>query len=253
MPGRHAPRGSTFDGARQAFERACGTACSLGSPPGSLSFVVTPLVPLLAYDDLPPGSDVRREYEGEAVRITVPAGEPPAAVVRQAALDALASGAVASWPLLALCFVTFMFGLRANRIAGAPLAWAWAFFAVVCAALVLLVSWVRYGVMLDAIRAGRRQATVIAATPRRLRVETNGPFGAGGYDFPADRITRLLARRGTIKDNRGHGQRVWHLALALRDGRTILLLPGRDRRELRAIELALGRTLGLPRTSEGAA
>src|SRR5687767_59015 len=54
---------------------------SRSGPPVYDPFVST--VPtVLAYDDLPPGSDIRREYHGELVKITVPAGEPPAAAKR---------------------------------------------------------------------------------------------------------------------------------------------------------------------------
>ena len=52
----------------------------------------------LAYDDLPPGSDIRREYgsDGRSVRIVVPSGDPPRAIVRATAQAAAVSGALLS-------------------------------------------------------------------------------------------------------------------------------------------------------------
>jgi hypothetical protein len=200
---------------------------------------------LLAYDDLPPGSDIQRVIDGEQVRITVPPGDVPAAVVRQTAYEALASGASSSSALLLLCFIGFYAGLSINRIAGAVVGWAWAFFAIFCVSLVGLVVWVRYGVMLDAIRAGRRQGTVIAATPRRLVVETLGPFGEGGYDVERDRIHRIGIGRGVLRDMHGRARRVMRLMVMLEGGEPILLLPGRDARELRAIADLLNRALSL--------
>ena len=215
-------------------------------PPAPL----TPSPPVLAYDDLPPGSDIRRELLPGQVKITVPAGGPSPVVRRQTLHAALASGAAASWALLLLAFVAFMIGLRANRIAGPALVWAWAFFAVFCSALVLLVAWVRYGMMLDALRAGRRQTTIIVATAERLLSETAGPFGVASYDFPAASLRRLSVTRGVLRDDLAQPRRVWRLAIHLTDGRTFYLLPGRDRRELEWTVAILTRTLGLPRPEE---
>src|SRR5688572_17670292 len=101
----------------------------LNPPPSSAS---RPLP--LAYDDLPPGSDVRREYSfvggdgggggggdgggAREVKIIVPAGEPPPAVMRVALFDSFSSGARASWALLLLSFLLFWMGLRNNRLSG---------------------------------------------------------------------------------------------------------------------------------------
>lgn len=204
----------------------------------------------LAYDDLPPGSDVRREYGGEgtggAVTITVPAGEPPHAVVRQTIRDAFASGAAASAALLLLAYLLFHLGLRNNRVSGVSLAWAWAFFALFCAALVLLVAWVRYGMMIESIRAAREQATVLAATPTRLLIETTGPFGVASYDFPRAKITGFTVARALLRDDRHTPRRLLHLAIELADGRAVRVLPGRDERELRWIRSTLGDVMKLP-------
>jgi hypothetical protein len=222
-------------------------------PPSSIlhsSSSPLPAPPTLAYDDLPPGSDIRREYSGDGdareVKIIVPAGEPPPAAMKVALFDSFASGARASWALLLLSLLLFSIGLRNNRITGVPLAWAWLFFAVFCAALVLLVVWVRYGMMLDAIRAGREQMTVLAATPTRLLIETAGPFGVAGYDFSRDKLAAITIRRGVLRDDRNLPRRVVHVAIATTDGRTIAMLPGRDARELQWVCATVRATMKLP-------
>ena len=208
-----------------------------------------PAVPTLAYDDLPAGSDIRREYVGDGdarqVRIIVPAGEPAPPVMRIALFDSFASGARTMSALLVLALVLFTIGVRNNRVSGVPLAYAWAFFAVFCAALVLLVAWVRYGLRLDAIRYGRQQMTVLAATPTRLLIETAGPFGIASYDVPREKIAGLSIARGVLRDDRNLPRSVTHVALSLADGRTICLLPARDERELRWICGAVRQALGI--------
>ena len=203
----------------------------------------------LAYDDLPPGSDIRREYIGDGdareVKIVVPAGEPPAAARKSVLFDAFASGARASWALLLLALLLFQLGLRNNRIGGVALTWAWLFFGIFCGALVLLVAWVRYGVMLDSLRIGREQMTVIAATPARLLIETAGPFGVASYDLAREKITSMTVASGVLRDDRNLPRRLLHIAISLIDGRTILILPGRDARELRWICAGTVQALGL--------
>jgi hypothetical protein len=216
-----------------------------------MSFVSVAPLPL-SYDDLPPGSDIRRDFSDEggdrdrSVYLTVPAtAEPPPAVMKQVVLDALVSSLPLNVVLLIASYVAFAAGLRINHIAGPTVPWAWGFFALFCLALVALVAWVRYGVLADAIRLGREQATVLAATPQRLLIETTGPFGVASYDLTAERVRQLTPGRGPLRDDRGTNRRVWHLAIALADGRTILVLPARDERELRWISGTVGRVLKL--------
>jgi hypothetical protein len=205
---------------------------------------VTRVATVLSYDDLPPGSDIRREYHGELVRITVPAGEPPAAAKRAVMQAALISGAVSSWAFLLLAFVVFAYFVRMNRIIGAPLNWAIAFFAVFCTAIIALVAWVRYGLKLEDLQAGRRQATVMAITPQRLVVETTGPFGVDGYEVSADQLVDVSIDRAVVRDRDGRGRRLERMQLLLGGGRRIALLPGRDRAELTWVARAIGRTTG---------
>jgi hypothetical protein len=199
----------------------------------------------LAYDDLPPGSDIRRERAPGMVRIVVPAGEPSRAAMQQTLRDALAWGSIASILLLLIASYAFRISIAVQRISGGQLLWAWAFFALFCAALVALVSWVRYGVMADALRAGRRQSTIIAATPTRLMIETTGPFGDASHDLPADQIRRIQIDRSRPLDDLGQRRSVRHLTLRLSDARTIRLLPARDRAELACVAAMIGQALDI--------
>ncbi|MGB7156536.1 MAG: hypothetical protein WBD40_00635, partial [Tepidisphaeraceae bacterium] len=195
---------------------------------------------LLAYDDLPPGSDIRREHHGDLVTITIPAGDPPTSSRRALAQAAMASGAVSSWAFLLLALLVFGYFVRMNRISGPPLTWAVAFFAIFCTAIVLLVAWVRYGLMLEDLQAGRRQATVMAITPDRLVIETSGPFGLAGYAWGREQIVRVSLGRDVLRDDQGRGRRLERLAVQIAGGKRVAMLPGRDRAELRWVARAIG-------------
>jgi hypothetical protein len=187
----------------------------------------------LAYDDLPPGSDIRRVCAPDNVQISVPAAEPPRDVLKQAAMDALASGAAIATPILALAVVAFYFGIRANRISGVYLTWAWAFFAIFCTAIVMLVAWIRYSMITDGLRAGRSQSTAIGVTSKRFLVATSGPFGVRTLDLPREQIVRLECTVSTMRDNRSRDFKLTCLSVHSRSGPAIHLLPARDPRELR--------------------
>jgi hypothetical protein len=203
---------------------------------------------MLSYDDLPPGSDIRREFIEWGVRISVPAGEPSRAALREAAYSALISGAGIGAGIVVFAAGMFIYGVRVNRVSGVPLLWARAFFAVFCAAVVLLVAWVRYGMIADALRAGRRQSTALAAENGRLIIETAGPFGVASYDIAGERIRSIAAGAARLQDDRGNVRRVRCLTILLSDGWSIALLPGRSVRELMWVEGAVMR--GLARSSE---
>jgi hypothetical protein len=215
------------------------------SPPAArTSYTCSVSVPFpLSYDDLPPGSDIRREYDGELLKITIPAGEPPAFARRALAQAAMASGAVSSWAFLLLALLVFAYFVRMNRIAGPPLTWAVAFFAVFCTAIVLLVAWVRYGLMLEDLQAGRRQATVMAITPDRLVIETSGPFGIAGYAWGREQMVSVAAGRDVLRDDQGRARRLERLQVQIVGGKRIMLLPGRDSVELRWVARAIGRAM----------
>jgi hypothetical protein len=206
----------------------------------------------LSYDDLPPGSDIRRERDEASgvVRIIVPAGEPPAHALWQARRDALGWGALASVPYLLIAVAFLYFISRVRRIGGWDLQFAWGFFTVFCGALVLLAAAGRGGDLTDALRVGRQQATVIAVSTTRLLIETSGPFGNASYDLAADEVRNVTVGRSRLFDDRAKSRRLDHLTLVLADGRAIPLLPGRERAELAAVAGILNQILKQPTPRE---
>ena len=204
----------------------------------------------LTYDSLPANSDIRFVYEPDAVHITAPASEPSPAVLKQALYDSFARGSISSSFLLALSYIGFHFGIRTNHVTGPSLVWAWGFFAIFCGALVLLVSWVSYSALIDAVRAGREQMTILVATPQRLLVETVGPFGAVGYNIPSEQIRRIRVTRKVMRDDHYRIHRAPSLSITLHDGRTLLLLPARERGEIACVAAALSQVLPTRRAQE---
>ena len=201
----------------------------------------------LSYDDLPPGSDIRRERDGDGtVRITVPAGDPSRAAVRQLIFDAMVWGALGSVPLLLAALVLFYIAIRSQGISGGQLFAAWGSFGLFCAALIWMVARVRQGAFSEDMRAGRRQSTVIAATRSRLLIETAGPFGNASKEIGADAVKAIAVRRQIVMDGQARSRMVWHLQIALRDGGTVALLPGRHPTELAIIASTLRQILQTP-------
>ena len=99
-------------------------------------------------------------------------------------------------------------------------------------AIVGLVSWVRFGIKLEDLQAGRRQATVMAITPQRLVIETSGPFGVEGYEMPAEQVVDVSVGRALVRDRDGRGRRLDRMQILLAGGRRIALLPGRELAEV---------------------
>jgi hypothetical protein len=200
----------------------------------------------LAYDDLPSGSEIRREYSPQGVRIVVPPGEVLPEGMHQAQREALVWGALSSIPLILLGGVIFYLLARLNRIDGRILFFAWGFFGLFCAALVMLLARERYGKLTDGIRLGRQQMTVLVARPSRLLIATTGPFGGDSYDLPGESVRRLLIQRTALLDEFSRRHILLHLMLEFADGRSIRLLPGRDRAELQTVAATLKQALQIP-------
>ena len=165
------------------------------------------------------------------VKIVVPAGEPPPAAMKVVLFDSFASGAARAGRCCCSRLLLFSIGLRNNRISGVPLAWAWLFFAdfLRCAGAAGRVGALRH--------VARRH-------PHRPRADDRPGRDA---DPPADRNRRPVRRRElrfsarqARRDRRSAAacsattatcpRRVLHVSLALRDGRSILVLPGRGMR-----------------------
>src|SRR5690242_19601334 len=111
----------------------------------------------LSYDDLPPGSDIRRTRDGDGtLRITIPASEPTSQVLRRAWHEALVHSATASAAILVGAAVIFLWALRTHRVAGTMLVLAWLGFGIGCGAFVLLMASARYALDRGALEIARR-------------------------------------------------------------------------------------------------
>jgi hypothetical protein len=199
----------------------------------------------LSYDDLPPGSDIRRERDGDGtLRIIVPASDVPAEAERRVLRDSFVWGALGSPLLLLPALVLFRLGIWAHRVSGGPLVVAWIAFGVFCCALVALIAHSWKQLLMNNLRSARMQRTAIAATPTRLIVETTGPFGFGSYDVKAEQLRTISLRRCWLSTPNLRA-RVSHLRVELRDGSWFALLPGRDRAELMTIAAMLRACMAL--------
>jgi hypothetical protein len=208
-----------------------------------------PVLPVgLAYDELPPGSDLRREYGTDgSVTISAPAGEPSAAARRAAAQGTgVSSAAVCAVVLGVLVWITFGVSDSVRRLDPASRAGAVLLFGVFSGALFLLVWKVRYATRLDMLAEARRQAAVLHAHPNRLLVETAGPFGERSFDVPAGEIRRMQVVGEPWSGDGIAAESVPCLRVQLTDGRVLRLMPGRHEAELRWAAAALGQALGKP-------
>jgi hypothetical protein len=218
---------------------------------------VPPIAPLpftLDYDELPRGSDLRREFApGGAVKIVAPAGEPPRAVLLAASQAAMvwAAGLSAGAVLLGVLAVASAADLRRLDT------WArWSsagLLAVLCGGVFLLIWRVRYAGRADALHEARGQSTILHADSARLLVETAGPYGSASYDLPAAQIRQFHVRPGRPRDDGGPARHVLHLDVERAAGPPLRLLPGRDEAELRWVARTLSRVLGVPQDQPGSA
>jgi hypothetical protein len=157
-------------------------------PPPAAALPVAPLA--LTYDELPAGSDLRREYhDGGAVTITSPAGEPSAAVrralaqrhaVAAAGLDGglTAIALSVAWPLFA-------------RLDAVERGVALALLVVVSGGAFLLVWKAWYGNDLDLVAEARQETAILHADASRLLIETAGPRGERSFEIPAEDVEKI--------------------------------------------------------------
>ena len=212
----------------------------------------TPPAPVLlplAYDELPPGSDIRREYgPGGAVTITAPAGEPSAAVRRAAAQRAGVSGAVVCGVALGVGVILGV-GLldSVRRLDSGSRLLALAMFTVFCGGVFLLAWNVLYANRLNVLGEARREAAVLHADGYRLLVETAGPKGVESLDLSIADVQSMTVSTGAGWASDSNVESVPCLRVMLQSGRLLRLLSGRHETELRWVAAAVAQATGLAR------
>ena len=204
---------------------------------------------LLHYDELPSGSDVRREFSSDGVTITVPASEPTAAALRGASAEAMLFAGAAGAGAALVGVSVGLAVVEVSRLDAAVRLFAAVLVGVIVLGVVGLLWRGRYAARVDVLGEARRQATVLHARADRLLVESAGPLGAASHDLAAAAITGLQVRRDRLPDPRGRGGDLPVACLSVfttTDGEPLRLLAGRDESELRWIAAALGQALGKP-------
>lgn len=192
----------------------------------------------LAYDELPAGSDLRREYgPGGAVTVTAPAGEPSVAARRATAqATGLASAVLCTASLAALLWVLWPALTRLDT--GLRVA-AGALFVVFSGGLFLLVWKVWYAAHLDLLTDARRETVVLHADARGLLIESQGPEGARSIEIPTGSALGVRPAGGWRAVETIHC-----IKIERRDGATLCLLAGRHPAELRWVAATLRQSLG---------
>jgi hypothetical protein len=196
----------------------------------------------LAYDELPEGSELRREFDGRGgVTITAPAGEVPVAVRRAAVRAGLLPASVAS----VLCFLVIggivLKAARTNDLEPSlrPVA------AVALGVLgtgVFLFVWLKYSSMVFyVLQDARRQSSVLHANAGRLLFETAGPMDNSSLEIAVTDIESLHV----VHEIR-RSARLPCLKLVLRNGSSHLLLAGHHLTELRWASAALSEAMEIP-------
>ena len=201
--------------------------------------------PALAYDELPDGSDLSREYDSPGgVTIRAPAGDLPTALRRDAARSGILVAGAACGVCLLLGGTLLLQALRRgiDPALRAPAAVALGAF---CTGVFLLVWWVRYAARTELLSDARRQLTVIHADVERIVVETTGPGGDNSLELPVDRVVALQVTNAPITAAGGRA-RLPCLQLRLDDRPPVCLLAGHHEAELRWVAATLSQATGTP-------
>lgn len=217
--------------------------------------IVRPLHTLV-YNELPLGSDLRREYgPGGAVTITAPAGEPSEAVRRLAALQTGLSAAIVCG---AIVFLLVAWAAAAvlpafRRLDPGMRLLAMLLFAVICGGLFLLVWKVRFANRLDRLEKARSQAIVIHADSFGVIVEATSPAGDTSYELSAADLRGIHV---VVRDpDQTWGRPEWgpgvRLQIELANGSFVPLLYGRHPAEIEWVAASIWRALeGCPERVE---
>lgn len=196
----------------------------------------------LAYDELPEGSELRREFDGRGgVTITAPAGEVSVAVRRAAVRAGLLPASVAS----VLCFLVIggivLKAARTNDLEPSLRPVAAVALGVLGTGIFLFV-WLKYSSMVFyALQDARRQSSVLHADARRLLLETASPVDNSSLEIAVTDIGSLR-----LAQEMRWSVRLPCLKLVLRNGSSHLLLAGLQFEELRWAAAALSEVTGIP-------
>jgi hypothetical protein len=191
------------------------------------------VVTALTYDNLPPGSSILREWNGETLILSSPAGELSSRARKRAAGRAALQ---ASWTTTAIFLIIVLLGIsftypqNTSRLLSP---WILAL-AALCFACTFLLNWnERWRAMRDDAESGLNEQTILAIGPERIDIEIEGP----------KRTISVSHRREFILDIAAHvdfvQRRPDRLVIHFNDGCSLELLLGRAPAELEWIAKTL--------------
>jgi len=158
---------------------------------------------VLAYDDLPPGSDIRREFCDGGVKLTIPSGSVPRDLRRRVFRSAVIPAAAITSAIAVLCISGVWIFFVPERLEAELMPLALALTGVVTVAGFTLIWRVLALSMIGVLEQARRQTTVLYADRERLLVESDGRwephraawrlnrfarYGSGGSGFTMRRF-----------------------------------------------------------------
>jgi hypothetical protein len=197
---------------------------------------------VLAYDELPEGSDISREFREDGVTLIIPAGQLAAAGRRRAYALAINPAAMISLQALGFAFaITWFAFLRFSYPPQVLLPVIIALLCIITAAVFALVLRALGMSRVHAIENARQQSTVINATKERLAIESAGPVGAISTSVPRDQIEWL-----DLATQPHRGIALAAVRVMLSKKRVISIGLGRDELELRWVVRILRNTLAIP-------
>jgi hypothetical protein len=195
---------------------------------------------VLTYDDLPPGSDIRREIREGAMMIVIPPYEVTVSVRREAYRATALRAAVFTATILIVGIVCISTLLRGAWVARQWDLLSLALFCVV-AAMTFALVWRALALMrIQVIELLGGQSTLIDADRERLLLESDGPDGP-----ISRRIGNSEVLEVRIVSLEHPGVVVYAVGIVIGKEKPILIASGRSHGELRWIARALAQCIGL--------
>ena len=155
--------------------------------------------PGLSYDELPEGSQLRREFDDRGgVTITAPAGELPPSVRRSVARAGLVPASLAFGLCVVVVGAIVFFAARTNRLDPNLRTAAVVTLAVLGGGVFLFVWLTHYVMLADAMSRARQQSTVLHADARRILVETKGPEGERSLEIAAESVRSFQVASASV-------------------------------------------------------
>jgi len=184
---------------------------------------------VLAYDDLPPGSDIRREFCDGGVKLTIPSGSVPHDLRRRVFRSAVIPAAAITSAIAVLCISGVWIFFVPERLEAELMPLALALTGVVTVAGFTLIWRVLALSMIGVLEQARRQTTVLYADRERLLVESDGQMGTTSRRLAPEQIREIRIGRQWFYD-------AAFPAIEIAAGaESLLIAPGRDEREARWI------------------